>query len=352
MTYSFCVHIRRLVLFAGVIVGAVTMVGAVHGRAAAYNDDGHFYTAVSIAHSRLPALQGKSRDAAVLIALCAQVPDLAKEFDAVSLRVRLAGSLQGTLWGGFSSCRGGDVSHMVTVHHYLHGLTDGNSDAVTEAAGKILQDLLPAGEGPEQLDPNRVCAAGFAVHLLGDSFAHRRIKDPKRMYPPGRGHLSDDHNPDFILYNTERSQSYLKYAQELDKALKSLPADARWKALSGVLQQLSQGAELGNRYSEDALRNAFRETLRTSTGDDTPVWAPYKPTVEELSKTGGLVLTRTCKEVLDTHAPAAAKTSLSCNAVWARYKEAAIPAFKNAKIAQTCPADDAWTDGLSPRGSK
>jgi hypothetical protein len=89
--------------------------GVVLGRVAAYNDDGHFHTAVSIAHTRLPAFKDKGREAAVLMTLRTQIPDLAWEFDAVSLRVLVMKSASGWLWGGFTACRSDAVCHMVTA---------------------------------------------------------------------------------------------------------------------------------------------------------------------------------------------------------------------------------------------
>lgn len=332
------------------IVCAIVLLSVVLDRVAAYNDDGHFYTTVSIAHSHLPAFKDKMRDAAVLMGLCAQLPDLAKEYDAVSLRVHLIASFQGSLWGGFSSCWGGDVCHMVTVHHYLHGFTDGDAEAVTAAAVATLGALLPKGESAADLEPNRVCAAGFAIHLLGDSFSHRQIRSPKRMYPPGLGHFRDDHNPDFILYDEERIQNYVKYARALDGALKSTPDDARWAALGELLKRSRAGAALGNRYNEIPLRDGFRGTLKLTAGDHTQIWAPYKPTVEELTNASGIVLTRTCKDVLDTYKPAltlAGVQELNCNKVWKAYKDVAIPAFAQQKIPKTCPPDDKWSDGVS-----
>jgi len=330
----------------GVLIGGLLAGSVIFGRVAAYNDDGHFYTAVSVAHSRLPAFADKGRQSAVLMMLCAQVPDLAWEFDAVSLRVRVAKSPSGWLWGGFSACRGTDVCHMVTVHHYLHALTDGDAAAATRAATRTLETLLDQGNAPDFADPNRVCAAGFAVHLLGDSFAHRRLRDPTRMYAAGMGHFRDDHNPDYVLYDDDRVKDYMIYARALDSAFRSTTTESRWTTLADLLKKLRVGATVDNHYNETALREALLSGLGPG-ADVVEVWAPYKPTINEQTKDAGLVLSRTCKEVLEKHAPSALKAGLNCNTVWKRFKEAAVPAFKEARIEQTCPLDDAWSDGVS-----
>ncbi len=336
---------RGRAVCAGVLVGGLLAGDLLLGRVAAYNDDGHFFTAISVARSRLPAFADKGQQSAVLMMLCAQVPDLAWEYDAVSLRVRVSKSVQGWLWGGFSACRGSDVCHMVSVHHYLHALTDQDADATTKAARATLTRLLDQGNAPDIADPNRVCAAGFAVHLLGDSFAHRRLREPKnRMYPAGMGHFRDDHDPDYVLYDESRADKYLVYARALDQAFQSKTGEAHWAELAKLLKELRDTANSNNKYNEKGLRDALLNGLG---GDaEVRIWAPYKPTIEQQAKDGGLVLSRTCKDVLDTHAPAALKGALNCDTVWKRFKEAAVPAFNAAGIKQTCPPDDAWSDGV------
>jgi hypothetical protein len=53
-----------------------------------YNEDGHFYTIIASEHLRSPVLQDQHRDEAVIAAFCAQMPDLAAELDAATLRMR------------------------------------------------------------------------------------------------------------------------------------------------------------------------------------------------------------------------------------------------------------------------
>lgn len=249
----------------------------------------------------------------------------------------------GRLWGMFSSCRGDDVCHMVAVHHYLHGLTGGNSQAVTDAATETLGDLLRRNESNNYADRNQICAAGFAIHLLGDSFSHRRLDSPDLMYPPGLGHFRNDQNPDFILYSEERSQNYVLYAQTLDRTLKSTSPATRWAQLEALLKQKRTDAQRGNRYNEKELRDAFRNSLKTAASDNTRIWAPYNPPLETANH--GLVLSRTCKEALEQYNV----QGVNCNKVWEQYKKAAVPAFAKQNIKPTCERlDDHWSDGVSP----
>src|SRR2546422_6337484 len=114
------------------------------GQGHAYDEDGHFYTAAALQFQRRPRPLGSSRDQAVLMAFCAQLPDLANDFDTATLRITLGGwwaPVQNVTWGSFSQCWGSDVQHMVTVHHYLHGLTSTKAEPVTNAAMDTLRSL-------------------------------------------------------------------------------------------------------------------------------------------------------------------------------------------------------------------
>jgi hypothetical protein len=214
---------------------------------------------------------------------------------------------------------------------------------VTRAAKSTLRALLEDLEtGTKEEHASRVCAAGFAIHLLGDSFAHRRLSTPAQMYAPGMGHFRDNHDPDFILFNPDRSQNYLAYAQALDETLQSKSAPSRWATLRQLLSQMQLAATRDNLYNEKRLRDAFLNTLRVNGTDDTPIWAPYKPPVE--SSNQDLVLSRTCKDVLDGYNV----RDVNCNTVWKIYRRAAVQAFAQEKIKPTCNTDDDWSDGVSP----
>src|SRR5689334_17100921 len=72
--------------------------------AGAYNEDGHFYTAIAVEHARTPPYpsQDATSRKAALIGFCAQLPDLSYDYDATSLRVNLLLSPRSYLWGAFS----------------------------------------------------------------------------------------------------------------------------------------------------------------------------------------------------------------------------------------------------------
>jgi len=270
---------------------------------------------------------------------------LAWKFDAVSLRFYVTKSWQGWLWRGFSACRGTDVCHMVTVHHYLHALTDGDAAAATQAATRTLQTLLDQGNPPDIVDPNRVCAAGFAVHLLGDSFAHRRLRNPS-MYAAGMGHFRDNHDPDYVLYDDDRVKNYMIYARALDSAFRQHHRGSALERLGRPSQKAPSQRHARQSLRRDSAARGVAERPGPGRRRRAGVGAVQARDLRA-DERGGLILSRTCKDVLETHAPAALKAGLNCNVVWQRFKAAAVPAFKEAKIAQTCALDDAWSDGVS-----
>ena len=75
----------------------------------AYEDDGHFYTI--IASERLSNKLNAPHDEAALYSFCAQLPDLAKELDATTLRY---GVLLNPSWAWRDECDD-ETLHMVII---------------------------------------------------------------------------------------------------------------------------------------------------------------------------------------------------------------------------------------------
>lgn len=59
---------------------------------------------------------------------------------------------------------------------------------------------------------------GWALHRLGDSYAHTNMHNPNKMYPNGIGHALDGHAPDKI---SNRPELYLQYVNQLKDDLGS-----------------------------------------------------------------------------------------------------------------------------------
>ena len=178
----------------------------------AYNEGGHYYTLLALFDSQARSAPEYQISEMKLQALCAELPDMAKELDAITQRVRVLGSGKDFLWGLLGQCQSTVSSHMVTAQYYLHGLSGAPAYLIREAAKDIINnidgDLAKLGirQSPERR--NLICARGFAAHLYGDTFAHVRLSSEntkffsnfidREMYPTGLGHLRDGHNPDYL----------------------------------------------------------------------------------------------------------------------------------------------------------
>lgn len=221
--------------------------------ARSYDAPGHFYT-VTYA---LKELGVPERDRNV-IAFCSWLPDASVELSATGVLAAAASSCSeangqdaGYLtaikmvalhahWEGawkvkscgYSSDPGrinfdpDTMLPVVIVQQYIHGLTGGDPDKVTSAARELATNLWNQAAKARTDDANRanlLCATGFALHLLGDSYAHRHLKDEDHtseapMYPTGCGHASapsEGHLPDHPLGIGYRWQDWQKYFDQI-----------------------------------------------------------------------------------------------------------------------------------------
>lgn len=207
--------IRRRVRILSVraAIGLV-LLAALATPAFAYLYFGHYLTVLGILHeaaSLRPDDAPLSRDQQ-LEAFCVELPDLADDFDAVTLRLHQLFSLNWAMRDP-GQCRDEGVRHMVAAHFYLHALTGSRPKPVRDAAGDVIAALTRelAARG---LDSGRraqlLCERGFATHLLGDSFAHVRLRNSRvpqiepgqngrMLYEAGIGHFLDGKYPDYAF---------------------------------------------------------------------------------------------------------------------------------------------------------
>jgi hypothetical protein len=317
----------------------------------AYDEDGHYYTAALLRSYRPPGVDGRANQEANLLSVCAQLPDLAKELDAVTLRVKVTPSISGFFWGSFSRCWSDDVRYMANVHHYLHALT-GETDAkgrpveaskVTDAAAATLSGLLSRVSAQREFNPNLVCAAGLSVHLLGDSFAHRRLDAPNRMYAAGLGHYYDNHDPDRVLYNrldgkTDRSPMWGEFVTRLARNLGIAIDKARSDAVAALIK--ANMPALAPDFNEGRMIDGLRRIIGTPPAPTT--WDLFKTPVETLTENDGWwgrhVLKRSCKEALhDLYGGTlpARYGEIDCGRAWSYLLEVAVEKFGD--IAPACP---------------
>jgi hypothetical protein len=320
---------RGIAVLAGVLGGAVALSQSSLG----YNHDGHFYTAVAVEHDDDPPLSGTVRDEAILIGFCGQVPDLADDLDAITLRMKEIPSVAGTLWGGFGLCLGQGVRRMATAHQFVHALTGSPAQNVTEAAVDLIATLR-SGQTPGKFDPIRACAIGFGVHLLGDSFAHRRLDQPDQTYPPGLGHFRDGHDPDYIEL---RPSLWEQYTRTLASALDVRIDGAHWAALDQVAPSNAANGTEENGFNTKEIVAALEGLL----GPDAPLWAGYHPPVEDLNNSDGLiasyVLTKSFDDIVTKDYPELqSHGKFTFDEVWALYLPAAVAAFKRHDVSTVC----------------
>lgn len=307
----------------------------------AYNEDGHFYSVVAELRARTPAFAERERAEAIVTAFCAQMPDLAMELDAVTLRVGVAESPSNWGWSVLGQCWTTEVTHMDTAHELIHALTGTKPKPVTDAAVAIITELRTR-RATEAFDPVRACAIGFGVHLLGDSFAHQRIGEEGMFtYPPGMGHWRDNHSPDYIVYNGPRERLWEDYLQKLSQAL-DLDLDAPiLAAFHQIATDNFAGRDDDNKYNQAKIIARLKE-IAGAAGPDaetirTPGDNPSPPAVETYND-GAFVLKHSFDEVVSAYRAylPLGDENLQYKDVWNLYMPVATSAFRQQGIRPTC----------------
>jgi hypothetical protein len=193
----------------------VAIIAIYASSAAAYEVAGHYYTMTLLMKELLPQqLQEKQSS---LVAFCAQLPDIAEELDALEVYKEAASNpIAWAAWGSNEKVWNKSVAQMIAVQQLLHGLTGGNAKELQAVARDLVKELSlnissRPGGAPPSAATSGLCALGFALHLYGDSFAHRQLDNQEFMYPTGRGHAGDGHKPDRPLSSSNRTLDWEGY---------------------------------------------------------------------------------------------------------------------------------------------
>lgn len=205
----------------------------------AYEAAGHFYGVGLVSGSIDPAnlTPPLSNTDVFTITFCAWLPDETTELNAVEVYKWLLekhpfdyGTWSAPYLNPWSTDSGypDTIGKMVVIQQLLHGLTGGRSQAVRQVARSLVTEMEHQREANPH-DPNSLCALGFSLHLLGDSYAHTRLDDPSLMYPTGRGHAPDYTWPDHPLHTLAREEDWEGYLDQM--ALLLAPARARGNIL-------------------------------------------------------------------------------------------------------------------------
>jgi hypothetical protein len=206
---------RSVCLLRFVICGGIFICGGV-ASALAYEESGHFYTVAATLSGLTPKPMPPS--ALRIVEFCSYLPDEAEELNAVTVYYTMANPYHfpygGLLWGvlraGTWSYGSNQISirRMVMVQQQLHSLTGAPSSASTDFALELVHGLAGSigplrSEEDVAANKDKLCAVGFGLHLLGDSYAHRQLSNPAIMYGTGLGHAADNSYPDLPMYNQQ-----------------------------------------------------------------------------------------------------------------------------------------------------
>ncbi|HMC14660.1 MAG TPA: hypothetical protein VKI18_03445 [Albitalea sp.] len=310
--------------------------------ARAFDKAGHFYTAYALART---AQSGATENERLLVALCAQLPDMAEDLDATAVYFRAIkrSPIAWIGWGTSDTIDSDRIRKMITIQQLLHALTGGDAKAIQQialestAAQRKAAAQAPKGSSERA---HKLCAYGFSLHFLGDSVAHQQLRDPAHMYATGKGHAMDLHYPDYALCaKLAQGLRVLKHCEFDDKDKPRFDAWLNiWKAaantydpegwsdvgigprresLAKTVQDLGQSGNDWNDWQEEEMRRVL--------GVDKDV-GDFRDFID-LQKSD-----RTCKAVLaDARtklAPIAELSELDCTRVWAYYRDAVMTAFK------------------------
>ena len=326
--------ISFLLLFAGLCAAT---------NAQAYNEGGHYYTLLALFDSQAKAAPENELHEMKLQAVCTELPDMSRELDAISQRVRVLKDMRDNLWGLLGQCQTSVSSHMVASQYYLHALSGTPTYRIREAANAIIKaiddDLANLGVRQSQRRRNLLCARGFAAHLYGDTFAHVKLSSEKsgffsnsilrEMYQTGLGHLRDGHDPDYLYGHTIGIDKWPQWLQDASanivagsdpgSALKSHQpcSDTLAKCEEPARQRLVDILTMKNKLMVSDMQQ------RIASGN---------------TGIGGIERATTCDDVINSIFPDA-NDRPQCDSAWKNYLEKAIPIFYNLSIDPTARPD-------------
>ncbi len=311
------------------------------GAVFAYQQAGHFYTAFALAHTAPAALPDRER---LLVAFCAQLPDMASDLDAVSVyqAAAMASPWKWFRWASADRIDGKELRRMVTMQQLLHGLTGGASKEVQKVALDSARALLEAAgaESPGAARDEALCAFGFSLHLLGDSAAHEQIddaaKDPKdrRMYVTGRGHAADWNDPDHVFCSryVESMASRARSCQfDEDPRFRFESWHALWKRIGAFMDELFKLPQQDREPLVRALRTVGRDAAPVNQWNEKRMRFTLGHGLDQqVDKLSDFIdrhekEERPCEQVLqdaanESLAPFVRGQAPSCAKVWSRYQ--------------------------------
>jgi hypothetical protein len=278
--------------------------------AQAYQREEHYYSLRLALGSTEPRLPGDE-----VVALCAQLADEAPELNPIAVyRHVMRHPFSYAAWSLRDRGSDATVGRMVTVQQLLHGLTGGSSEAAHMIAADTAQAALAAARrAPPESRTDALCALGFSLHFYGDSFAHRRMHNPKRMYPTGLGHMFDGPAPDMPFYSPVRTALWREYIHSLKNVLPDF-VESKLQPFFRLCEDCRLRARPTNAFGgEDLKRLESQELGRLGIPSSPLEHAPAK---------------LTCRTIVEGHAAKAGLTPVpDCERSWALYRAEAERAY-------------------------
>jgi hypothetical protein len=300
----------------------------------AYQRDEHYYSQRIALASLRPPLPG-----ADVVAFCGQLADEAPELNAIAVYERLMRHpLDYASWTLRGSGPDATVGTMVTVQQLLHSLTGGSASAARSIATTTVKASFAAAERAESASPQEradaLCALGFALHLYGDTFAHRRLKNQRRMYRTGIGHLFDASTPDFPLSGPERLDLWREYVTSLRVLFPASRAAGIDPLLAGAAESRA-AARSANAFNRDAL-------IRFETAELARHGVEPAPIPLNSAK-------KSCQQLADAYAAARGwKAAPSCERSWALHRAAAERAYADYDADPAHEGEPSRVDAVRP----
>lgn len=291
-----------------------------------YNNTVHYFLTVVVTENVDPPM---TENEIRFVSFCAQLPDETEKLDAAKQYQNLLYSF-GDYWSWANTANDGEAMvdvlnaskvtrEMVTVQQLLHGLTGGKGSEMLVTADNVVKSLL--AEASKELGPKKsekLCAVGFAIHLLADALAHRDLESggleaEGRMYPTGKGHALHGNRPDDILLSVTGIEGIERYDSKIPS---SFPENRSLKPV--VSHSLHSKLRAANKKWFGSSATARRIII-----DSAGAWAKQKRIRPDEHEN------ESCQAYLNHVVPTLTSDFCvpSCNAVFRIFAKAAIPEF-------------------------
>lgn len=182
-----------------------------------YAESVHFYLTYIVSRTL-----GYTQQEAARLSFFSALPDEIGHFDAKSTMFNKV----------LSSPNSKRKPHNDTYQQEMHALTGTQAEGETKVTLEAVQELIDSGD---------LAGAGFAIHRLGDTFAHRiltkengKYGEDTRLYDTGLGHLGDWTSPD---EPSRRPSTMANFIEKLTDVIKKAPVSEEQMTKINLINQ-------------------------------------------------------------------------------------------------------------------